>query len=67
MIRVDFEIQTEYGLFKDSITYMEEENLSEQQIENIKQQRLNKWLQYFKRNIDTPPTEIHNPLQGNQE
>lgn len=64
MVKVDFEIQTERGVFRDSIVYMEE-NLSEEQIENIKQQRLNEWLKRLKHDMDTPPTETYNSLMFN--
>ena len=50
MNKVDFEFQTIHGTFRDSIVYTEQENLSDEQIESIKQERLNNWLTLF--NVD---------------
>lgn len=44
MIKIDFEFNTQYGIFRDAIYIPENHSYSIEEIENIKQQRLNNWI-----------------------
>jgi len=44
MIKIDFEFETQYGVFRDAIHLAEDHTLSEADIQTLKQQRLDNWL-----------------------
>lgn len=44
MIKIDFHFETEYGLFRDALHFPDDHNLSDEQIEAIKQERVNNWI-----------------------
>lgn len=44
MIQIVFEFQTQYGVFCDALYLPEGHDLSESQIDALKQERLNNWL-----------------------
>lgn len=44
MVKIEFELQHEYGLFRDAIILPEDHTLSKQQIEDLKQQRFQAWI-----------------------
>ena len=44
MIKIDFEFNTQYGIFRDAIYIPENHSYNIEEIENIKQQRLNNWI-----------------------
>jgi hypothetical protein len=50
-MKIDFEYSTPHGIFRDAL-YVEE-GLSDEQIEAIKQERLNNWIAV----IENPPVE----------
>lgn len=55
MIKIPFEIETKYGMYKDCL-YIEDEKykyLTEKDIEEMKQERADAWVSI----IDTPVTE----------
>lgn len=41
---IDFEFQTEFGVFRDSLNLPDGEEFSEEEIEEMKRQRVNNWL-----------------------
>lgn len=44
-MKIDFEFQTEYGKFADALHFNDDEPLpSDEEIEALKQQRLNNWV-----------------------
>jgi hypothetical protein len=46
MIKIDFEyIESETNIFRDAIVLEDNHNLSNEQIEQIKQERIERWLQ----------------------
>lgn len=53
MIRIVFEYTTQYGIFRDALHLEENHGLSDEQIEAMKQERLNNWLSL----IENPPQE----------
>ena len=50
MIKIDFEFTTEYGVYRDAITLPEDHTLSEEDINVIKQERVDAWISL----INTP-------------
>lgn len=51
MIKIEFEYSTPHGIFRDAL-YVED-TVSEQEIEAMKQERLNSWIAI----IENPPVE----------
>lgn len=54
MISIEFKFETEHGSFMDAIVLTEEERakLTDEQIEEIKLQRLNSWLELFNQPVE---------------
>lgn len=44
MIKIDFEFQTEHGLFRDALYLPDDHNLTVGQIDEQKQTRLSNWI-----------------------
>jgi hypothetical protein len=63
MQRFEFEFETKYGTFRDAITLSDEEVMSESEINNLKQQRLDNWISF----IENPPEMIVEPTEENTE
>lgn len=53
-MKINFSFNTKYGTFNDAIHLPEHHNLTEEQIETIKQERLNNWITI----IETPSEEV---------
>jgi len=43
-MKIDFEFENQYGKFLDSIVLPDNHNLSDEDIEAIKQARINQWI-----------------------
>lgn len=57
MIKIDFEYDTNYGVFRDALYLPENHGMSAIEIEQTKQNRLNKWIQA----ITNPPSVEEQP------
>ena len=44
MIKIDFEFQTDHGLYRDALYFSDDYGPSDSEIEAIKQQRLQAWV-----------------------
>lgn len=53
MQKIDFEFDTPNGVFRDALHLPEDHNLTEADIEALKQQRLDNWLAI----VNAPPAE----------
>jgi hypothetical protein len=53
-MKIDFSFNTQYGIFSDAIHLPDDHTLTEEQIESIKQERLNNWITI----IETPSEEV---------
>ena len=53
MIKIDFSFDTEHGVFKDAISLPDDHTLTESEIEEMKQQRVDAWISI----ITTPAIE----------
>ena len=51
-MKIDFEIETKYGIYRDAL-YLED-NLTDQEVDAMKQQRVNNWIDA----IENPPEPI---------
>jgi hypothetical protein len=51
MIKLDFEFQTQYGVYRDALYLEDNHSFTEQEIEAMKQDRVNNWIAV----IESPP------------
>lgn len=55
-MKIDFEFQTDYGLFRDALHLPDDHGLTDEQIEAMKQERVNNWVAV----VSAPPEEVTN-------
>ena len=68
MVKIDFEFDTKYGMYRDALYLDENHTFTDEQIQAMKQQRVNNWITA----IETPSSEeivveeatIEEPTQG---
>ncbi len=53
MIKIDFEFETQYGMFKDALYLPDDHGYNETQLQALKQERLDNWIAI----IENPPVE----------
>lgn len=53
MIKIDFEFDSTYGVFRDALHLPDDHGLSDAEIEAMKQQRFDNWLAV----VNPPPVE----------
>lgn len=51
-MKIDFEFTTKYGVFRDALYLDDDHQLSEAEVNALKQERLDNWLYA----VETPPT-----------
>jgi len=51
MIKIDFERQTAYGMYRDAITLPDDHTFTQAEIEAMMDTRVNNWVAY----MDNPP------------
>lgn len=49
MTKIDFEFDTPHGLFRDALVLPDDHGLSDAEIDAMKQQRLNGWIEFVTR------------------
>jgi hypothetical protein len=54
MIKIDFEYETKYGAFRDALHLPADHPYTEAQIDAIKQERLNNWIN----SVENPPEPV---------
>lgn len=47
MIKIDFEFTTEYGIYRDALHLEEDHQFSSEDIEKLKKQRVDNWLEFI--------------------
>lgn len=57
MIKIDFEFDTRHGVFRDAITLPDDHQFTAQQIEDMKQARVDAWLAHMDNPPPPPPEE----------
>ena len=56
MIKIDFEFQTDFGLFRDALHLPDDHGLSDEQIESLKVERRDNWLAIVTApSVESPP------------
>jgi hypothetical protein len=53
MIKIDFEFDSQYGVFRDALHLPEDHTFTNDEIQAMKQQRYDNWLAI----VNAPPTE----------
>lgn len=53
MVKIDFEFQTDYGLFRDALHLPDDHGLTDEQIEAMKAERRDHWIAI----VSAPPVE----------
>jgi hypothetical protein len=53
MIKIDFEFETEYGVFRDALHLLDDNTFTEAEIQAMKNERVDNWINV----ITTPNTE----------
>ena len=53
MIKIDFEFDTPHGKFADALHLPDDHNLTEEDIQKLKQQRVDNWIAV----VTAPPVE----------
>ena len=53
MIKIDFEFDSTYGVFRDALHLPDDHGLSEAEIDAMKQQRFDNWIAI----VNPPPVE----------
>lgn len=61
MIKIDFEFETKYGVFRDALHLPDDHSFSDSEIQQMKQQRLDNWISV----IEAPPAENINEVTNN--
>jgi hypothetical protein len=54
MIKIDFSFETPYGKFADALHLFEDHTFSDEEIQAMKQQRLDNWLAI----VNPPPVDV---------
>ena len=47
-MKIDFEFNTEFGTFRDSLNLPDDHNLSDQEIQTMKEKRRDSWISFIK-------------------
>lgn len=50
-MKIDFEFETVHGMYRDALYLEDGHGLTEEQVEQLKQERVNKWIDF----IENPP------------
>ena len=62
MIKIDFEFETKYGVFRDALYLPEDHSFTEDQLQEMKISRLNNWL-----DIIVNPTQVEEVITSEEE
>ena len=62
MVKIDFEFDSQYGVFRDALHLPDDHGLSDAEIQALKQQRFDNWIA-----IVTAPSEELPPVESPPE
>ena len=58
MVKIDFEFESKYGVFRDALHLPDDHGMTDEQIAAMKQQRFDNWIAVIEAPpADTPPQE----------
>jgi hypothetical protein len=60
-MKIDFEFETEFGVFRDSLDLPDDVTYGEDAIQNMKEQRRDKWIEFIK---NAPEVVIEETIDG---
>lgn len=58
-MKIDFEFQTPYGLFRDALHLPDDHTFTDDEIQTMKQQRVDNWIAV----VTAPPAEEITPVE----
>lgn len=58
-MKIDFEFETEYGVFRDALHLPDDHALTEEEVQSIKQARVDNWIAV----ITAPPVFVPEPAE----
>lgn len=59
MIKIDFEFDSQYGVFRDALHLPENHGMTDAEIQAMKQQRFDNWIAIVNpAPVESPPTEV---------
>lgn len=56
MIKIDFEFQTMYGVFRDALHLSEDHTFTDEEIQTMKQQRVDNWIAAITAPVEEVPS-----------
>jgi len=56
-MKIDFEFQTEYGLFRDALHLADDHTFTDEEIQAMKQQRVDNWIAVVTAPAEEVPVE----------
>lgn len=61
MVKIDFEFESKYGVFRDALHLSDDHGMTEEQVTAMKQQRFDNWIAI----IEAPPVEapVEDPVE----
>jgi hypothetical protein len=59
MIKIDFEFETTYGVFRDALHLPDDHGMTDDEIQAMKQQRVDNWIAI----VTAPPAEETPPTE----
>jgi hypothetical protein len=63
-MKIDFEFQTEYGLFRDALHLPDDHGLTDDQIESMKAERRDNWIAVVTAPAAEEPVPDHIEIDG---
>jgi hypothetical protein len=57
-MKIDFEFETKYGVYRDALYLEDNHNFTEQEVDAMKQQRVDNWLDAVENPPEPEPVEI---------
>ena len=54
MVKIDFEFDSQYGVFRDALHLPEDHGMTDAEIQAMKQQRFDNWIAI----VTAPPAEV---------
>lgn len=64
MIKIDFSVDTKHGRFSDAIHLPDDHTFTDEQIEAMKQQRVDNWVAYITAPRPSTPVVEEIPIEG---
>jgi hypothetical protein len=59
MLKIDFEFDSQYGVFRDALHLPENHGMTDAEIQTMKQQRFDNWIAI----VNAPPVEETPPIE----